>query len=165
MNSIADHSVGGAVSIALNSSGSTLILEKRQWLVELSTEFRTYSQFSQSELLGINAGGYVIPEKRSALFGSIHVGFGLHEKLTFSIRQTYFGSEFNLVGDSISESNVNGETRLGDPTIMGNYLLFLNKKTGIGLSIVKKIVDLYEGTVWLESELNKGTTFYFTIKK
>jgi PAS domain S-box-containing protein len=44
----------------------------------------------------------------------------------------------------------------------------LNKSkesTGIGLSIIKKIVDLYEGDVWLESEPNKGTTFYFTIKK
>jgi light-regulated signal transduction histidine kinase (bacteriophytochrome) len=44
----------------------------------------------------------------------------------------------------------------------------LNKRedsTGIGLSIVRKIIDLHEGDIWLESELNKGTTFYFTIKK
>ncbi|WP_397446228.1 ATP-binding protein [Polaribacter sp. R77954] len=37
--------------------------------------------------------------------------------------------------------------------------------SGIGLSIVKKIVDIYKGEIWLESELNQGTTFYFTIKK
>ncbi|WP_344786070.1 sensor histidine kinase [Postechiella marina] len=36
---------------------------------------------------------------------------------------------------------------------------------GIGLSIVKKIVDYYEGKVWLESTINEGTTFFFTIKK
>ena len=44
----------------------------------------------------------------------------------------------------------------------------LNKSkdsSGIGLSIVKKIVDLYEGNIWLESKPNIGTTFYFTIKK
>ena len=44
----------------------------------------------------------------------------------------------------------------------------LNKSkdsSGIGLSIVKKIVDLYGGDIWLESKPNIGTTFYFTIKK
>ncbi len=39
------------------------------------------------------------------------------------------------------------------------------KSTGIGLSIVKKIVDLYGGNIWLESEPGVGTSFYFTIKK
>lgn len=39
------------------------------------------------------------------------------------------------------------------------------KSTGIGLSIVKKIVDLYAGTIWLTSKINEGTTFNFTLKK
>jgi PAS domain S-box-containing protein len=39
------------------------------------------------------------------------------------------------------------------------------ESTGIGLSIVKKIVDLYNGRIWLESNLGEGTTFFFTIEK
>ena len=39
------------------------------------------------------------------------------------------------------------------------------ESTGIGLSIVKKIVDLYGGDIWLESKEEVGTAFYFTLPK
>lgn len=37
--------------------------------------------------------------------------------------------------------------------------------TGIGLALCKRLVEQHEGAIWLESELGKGTSFYFTIKK
>ena len=37
--------------------------------------------------------------------------------------------------------------------------------TGISLSIVKKIVEMYNGKIWVESKVGSGSTFYFTLPK
>jgi PAS domain S-box-containing protein len=37
--------------------------------------------------------------------------------------------------------------------------------TGIGLAIAKKIIENMGGEIWIESEIGKGTSFYFTVPK
>ena len=37
--------------------------------------------------------------------------------------------------------------------------------TGLGLFICRKIVELYNGRIWVDSKLNKGSTFYINLPR
>jgi len=97
----------------------------------------------------------------------------------------------NLIGNAVQHlDKPNGEIRVGlldeggsatfyvadnGPGIEAKYFakifeMFQTLKprdevenTGVGLTIVKKIVEMYGGRIWVESKIGAGTTFWFTL--
>jgi len=69
---------------------------------------------------------------------------------------------------SIKDNGIGIELKYQEQ-IFGLFKRLHNKSefegTGIGLSVCQKIIFRHQGKIWLESEFEKGTTFFFTIKK
>ena len=77
-----------------------------------------------------------------------------------------FSTKENHYEFSIKDNGIGIDKKYHDKIFKIFHTLNKSKdSSGIGLSIVKKIVSLHGGNIWLESKLNKGTTFYFTLKK
>lgn len=91
-----------------------------------------------------------VPEERTPL-----IAIGLEEgdtHYTFSVKDNGIG-----IPENNRQEVFNLFKRLNSPQ---QY-----EGTGMGLALVKKSVERMGGKIWLESEVDKGTTFYFTINK
>ena len=84
-----------------------------------------------------------------------HVLFGYNVKgyeLEFFVEDTGIGisnDKFDLIFERFRQVDSNSEKLYGG--------------TGLGLSISKNYVELLGGKIWLKSELDKGSKFYFTL--
>ncbi|HWR38097.1 MAG TPA: ATP-binding protein, partial [Patescibacteria group bacterium] len=78
---------------------------------------------------------------------------GEEATLTFSVADTGIGiaqEEMDKLFKTFSQVDSSITRRFGG--------------TGLGLIISKRLVEIMGGTLWVESEKNQGSTFYFTIK-
>jgi signal transduction histidine kinase len=85
--------------------------------------------------------------------GRVTVGVELRgDQLQYRVTDTGIG----IPGDRLDE--VFTQFRQVDTTTTRDF-----GGTGLGLSITKKFVEMHGGRIWAESELGKGSSFYFTI--
>jgi signal transduction histidine kinase len=87
--------------------------------------------------------------------GNVELVAGVTEDyLTVSVKDTGVGiaeEEFKSLFDRFYQ--------------VGSSLRREHPGLGLGLSIVKELVELHRGKVWVESEIGKGSTFSFTISR
>jgi signal transduction histidine kinase len=85
--------------------------------------------------------------------GSIEVGYESKGKfLEFYIKDTGIGIEKD------KHQSIFDRFTQADNSLSKNY-----EGAGLGLSITKAYVEMLGGTIWVESEVGKGSVFYFTI--
>lgn len=107
----------------------------------------------------------------------LRVGQVINNLISNSIKFTPVGGKIS-VHAKVSGSNIEvsvSDTGAGIPKdqLENIFTKFFQVKTtdrheekdgsGLGLYIVKKIIDAHDGKIWVESEAGKGTTFTFTI--
>ncbi|MFC5684102.1 sensor histidine kinase [Flavobacterium sp. MAHUQ-51] len=132
------------MNFLIKDKKATITIDKLPQVQGYGTELRLLFQ----NLIG-NALKYV----KTDITPSIHISVKNQEKnWTFSIRDNGIGIDKNY-----QEKIFQIFKRLHN---RNEY-----EGTGIGLAHCKKIVELHGGIIWVESEGNNGSTFYFTIPK
>ncbi|MFZ4399698.1 MAG: response regulator [Bacteroidales bacterium] len=97
------------------------------------------------------------------LFGNAFKFTSLKTETEISFgRKDYYGHNLYFVKDNGAGFDMKRADKLFQPF---QRLHFSNefKGTGLGLSIVKRIIEKHGGQIWVESEIDLGTTFFFTL--
>jgi len=76
----------------------------------------------------------------------------VEDRLRFSVADTGIGIAPDKIADLFTEF------KQTDATIAREY-----GGTGLGLAITRKFIELHKGSIWVESELGRGSTFIFEI--
>jgi signal transduction histidine kinase len=133
-----------------NKTGITVILKTDPQLSDphIFTDSRKLKQV----LINLLKNSLKFTDKGDIEFGFDEINNSSNKFLKFYVKDTGIGID-QKYHDSIFEI-----FRQIDDSHTRNF-----GGTGIGLSIAKKIIDLFGGKIWVESEPGKGSVFYFIV--
>ncbi|MGY8909341.1 MAG: GAF domain-containing sensor histidine kinase [Flavobacteriales bacterium] len=166
-------------------------VEKLDYLINGILDYSTIdNQNSENQTVNLNS---IIQEVLKLILIPENITIKVQENLPILTGNNWKFSQLfqNLIQNAIKYNNKpNGNIEIGFTEKENHYQFFVkdngigikaayfdqifkvftklestSSSSGIGLSIVKKIVTFYNGKIWLESEEEVGTTFYFTISK
>ena len=93
--------------------------------------------------------------------GTIELGFTLIEKIKADARKKY--AKFFVHDSGIGMDKDTRELIFERFTKLESDNNKLYRGAGLGLTISKKLVELLEGDIWVESQPDKGSSFYFIL--
>jgi two-component system sensor histidine kinase/response regulator len=120
----------------------------------------------------------ILPEE-SIVFGDVNMIETIIRNLTSNaIKFTNFGGEIKIILIQTSKFNkiIIEDNGVGMDEESKNKLFKINEKvttigtgkevgSGLGLILSKEFVDIHNGNIWVESELNQGSRFIFRLPK
>ena len=135
----------------LSTGGIKFTIEDPETFPILRFELRKLHQIFQNLIL--NAIQYIGDNEKRIIIRYRYIKeISTHEfqisDTGIGIPRTYHKKIFKLF------QTVNTNKQTGDNLVGG---------TGVGLALVKRMLEAYKGRIWLISEVGKGSTFYFTI--
>lgn len=86
-------------------------------------------------------------------------------RITISIEERGDFIQFNVADTGLGLSKEDIELIFEEFYRVDNEVNQKVKGTGLGLSLVKRIIEAHNGSIWVKSELGKGSTFSFTVPK
>ncbi len=118
-----------------------------------------------------------VPNDLTAFADSNMIQFVLRNLISNAVKFTRNGGEINISakanGDNSVEFSIK-DTGIGMNSTMVDHLFRLDSQinrmgtegepsSGLGLTLCKEFVEKLGGKIWVESEVGKGSVFYFTV--
>lgn len=160
------HSLIGLLKIGKSS----LNIQKVNLSILFNQCYNTLLNLDTRELPEITIQEDLFADVDETLFRSVFENFisnSLKYRDLYRKLKIHFGKSFNGEQDIYYVSDTGIGFKMEDAKNLFRPFFRIHSKrypgTGIGLSLVKKIILEHGGNIWFDSEPDRGTTFYFTL--